>query len=104
MTETDSGQTVVAAASIQVKLCPYDEEEPAIWFHLIKAQFVAAGIMSQNLKNANVLASLPKQVLLDILDTVDVCNDSNQPFHLLTDVYLGSSTKASGNLILNYRV
>ncbi len=44
MSETDNGQTVAAAASTQVKLCPYDEEEPAIWFRLIRAQFTMAGI------------------------------------------------------------
>jgi hypothetical protein len=33
---------VAAAATSQVKLCPYNEEEPHIWFRLIKAQFAAA--------------------------------------------------------------
>ncbi len=67
---------VAAAATAQVKLCPIYEEEPHIWFRLIKAQFVAAGKISQKVKYANALASLPKQVLRDILDTLDVCNDS----------------------------
>jgi hypothetical protein len=31
MPETDNGQTVAAAASTQIKLCPYDEEELAIY-------------------------------------------------------------------------
>jgi hypothetical protein len=31
------GQPVAVAAMTQVKLCPYDEEEAAIWFRLIKA-------------------------------------------------------------------
>ncbi len=31
------GQPVMAAAMTQVKLCPSDEEKPAIWFHLIVA-------------------------------------------------------------------
>jgi hypothetical protein len=35
----DNAQTVVAAATSQVKLCPYDEEEPAIWTRLIEVQF-----------------------------------------------------------------
>jgi hypothetical protein len=60
-----------------VKLCPYDEEEPQIWFCLIEAQFAAAGIRSQRLKYANALASFPKQVLREILDTIDVCNYSD---------------------------
>jgi hypothetical protein len=63
---------VAAAATTQVKLCPYDEEEPHIWFRLIEAQFAAAEIRSQELKYANALSSLPKQVLRDILDTLDV--------------------------------
>jgi hypothetical protein len=57
------GQPVAAASTTQVKLCPYDEEEPAVWFYLIKAQFATAGIKSQQLKYANALANLPKQVL-----------------------------------------
>jgi hypothetical protein len=66
---------IAAAATSQVKLRPYDEEEPHIWFRLIEACFTAAGIKSQKLKNTDVLAGLPKQVLRDILDTVDVCNE-----------------------------
>jgi hypothetical protein len=80
---------VAAAATAQVKLCPYDEEEPHIWFRLIEAQFAAAGIKSQKLKYANALVSLPKQVLRDILDTIDVCNDSAEPFNFLKNTLLG---------------
>jgi hypothetical protein len=69
---SDYAQTIAAAATSQVKLCPYDEEEPAIWFRLIEAQFAMAGIKSLTLRYANALASLPKQVLWDILDIVDV--------------------------------
>jgi hypothetical protein len=46
MSETDNGQTVAVAVTTQVKVCPYHEEEPAIWFHLVEAQFAAAGIKS----------------------------------------------------------
>jgi hypothetical protein len=66
------GQNEAMAATTQVKLCPYDEEEPAIWFHLIEAQFAKADIKMQKLKYANTLASPPKQVLRDILDAVDL--------------------------------
>jgi hypothetical protein len=61
MSETDNGQTVTAAAATQVKLCPHNEEEPAIWFRLIEAQFAAAGIKSQKLRYTNALASLPNK-------------------------------------------
>jgi hypothetical protein len=40
------------------------------------------------------LASLSKQVLQGILDTVDVCNDSDQPSDLLKDVFLGQFGKS----------
>jgi hypothetical protein len=73
MTHEDLTHPVAAAATTQVKLCPYDEEEPHIWFRLIKAQFTAAGIRSQKLKYANALASLPKQVLRDILYMLYMC-------------------------------
>jgi hypothetical protein len=36
----------LAAAMTQVRLSPYDEEELAIWFRLIEAQFAVAGIKS----------------------------------------------------------
>jgi hypothetical protein len=86
---------VAAAATSQVKLCPYDEEEPHIWFRLIKAQFAAARIKSQKLKYANALASLPKQVLRDILDTIDVCNGSDEPFDFLKNTLPFALTKLS---------
>jgi hypothetical protein len=70
MSQDNLVHPVAAAVTTQVKLCPYDEEEAHIWFRLIEAQFAAAGIKSQKLKYANALASLPKQVLWDILDTL----------------------------------
>ncbi len=79
MTRDNLTHPVAVAATAQVKLCPYDEEKPQIWFRLIEAQFAAAGIRSQKLKYAKALASLPKQVLRDILDTLDVCKDSDKP-------------------------
>jgi hypothetical protein len=72
MNQDDLTTPAAAAATTQVKLCPYNEEELHIWFRLIEAQFEAAGIRSQKLKYANALANLPKQVLRDILDTLDV--------------------------------
>jgi hypothetical protein len=90
----DLVQPVAAAVTSQVKLCPYDEEEPHIWFRLIEAQFAAAGIKAQKLKYANALPSLPKQVLRDILDTLDVCNDSDHPFDLLKTALLGQFGKS----------
>ncbi len=59
MTREDLNSPVATAATAQVKLCPYDEEEWHIWFRLIEAQFAVAGIKSQKFKYANVLASLP---------------------------------------------
>jgi hypothetical protein len=94
MTCEDLTHPVAAAATAQVKLCPYNEEEPHIWFHLVEAQFAAAGIRSQKLKYANALASLPKQVLRVILDTLDVCNDSDEPFDHLKNTLLGQFRKS----------
>jgi hypothetical protein len=85
---------VATAATAPVKLCPYDEEEPHIWFRLIEAQFAAAGIKSQKLKYDNALASLPKQVLRDILDTLDVCNDSDEPFNCFNTTLLSQFGKS----------
>ncbi len=94
MTRGDLTSPVTAAAIAQVKFCPYDEEEPHIWFRLIEAQFAAAGIKLQKLKYANALASLPKQVLQDILDTLDVCSNSDEPFDFLKNTLLGQFGKS----------
>ncbi len=94
MALNDLVQPVAAAVTSQVKLCPYDEEEPHIWFQLIEAQFAAAGIRAQKLKYANALPNLPKQVLRDILDILDVCNESDHPFDLLKTVLLGQFGKS----------
>jgi hypothetical protein len=102
MTREDLTSPVAAAATSQVKLCPYDEEEPHIWFRLIEAQFSATGIKSKKLKYANALASLPKQVLRDILDTIDFCNNSHEPFNFFKNTLLGQFGKSSGSLTLNY--
>ncbi len=88
MTRDNLTSPVAAAATAQVKLCPYNEEELHISFGLIEAQFAAAGIKSQKLKYANTLVSLPKQVLQDILDTLDVCNDSDERFGFLKHTLL----------------
>jgi hypothetical protein len=95
MTHEDLTSPGAAAATAQVKLCPYDKEEPQIWFRLIEAQFAAAGIKSQKLKYANALASLPKQVLRDILDTLDVCSDSDELFDYLKNTLLGQFGKSN---------
>jgi hypothetical protein len=55
----------------------------------------AAGIKSQKLKYANALASLPKQVLRDILDTLDVCKESAEPFDYLKTTLLGQFGKSN---------
>jgi hypothetical protein len=94
MTRDALATPVATAATAQVKLCPYNQEEPHIWFRLIEAQFAVAGIKSQKLKYANALASLPKQVLRDILDTLDVCNNSDEPFNCLKTTLLGQFGKS----------
>ncbi len=43
---------------------------------------------------ANALASLLKQVLRDILDTLDECNDSDEPFDQLKNTLLGQIGKS----------
>jgi hypothetical protein len=63
-------------------------------FRLIEAHFAAVGIRLQKLKYDNALASLPKQVFQNILDTIAVCNDSDQPFHQLKKVLLGQFGKS----------
>jgi hypothetical protein len=94
MSRNNFTHPVAAAATTLVKLCPYDEVEPHIWFRLIEAQFAAAGIKSQKLKYANALASLPKQVLRDNLDTLDVCNKSDDRSDCLKDALLGQFGKS----------
>ncbi len=94
MSRDDLTSPVAAAATAQVKFCPYDEEEPHIWFRLIQTQFAAEGIKSKKLKYANALSSLPKQVLRDILDTLHVYNNSAEPFNFLQNTLLGQFGKS----------
>jgi hypothetical protein len=47
MSHSDNAQIVAVAVTSQIKLCPYDEEEPAMWFHLFEEHLAAAGIKSQ---------------------------------------------------------
>jgi hypothetical protein len=100
MTCEDMTSPNAAAATSQVKLCPYYEEEPHTWFSLIEAQFAAAGIKSQKIKYANALASLPKQVLRDILYTLDVCNDSDEPFNFLKKYFARTVWKEQMAILL----
>jgi hypothetical protein len=51
-------------------------------------------IKSQKLQYANALASLPKQVLWDILYTLDICNDSDELFNFLKNTLLGQFRKS----------
>jgi hypothetical protein len=94
MTCEDLNSPVAAAATAHVKLCPYDEEELHIWFCLIEAQFAVAGFKSQKFKYANALASLPKQVLRDILDSLHVCCESDKPYDFLTNTLFGQFEKS----------
>jgi hypothetical protein len=89
MSQNDLVQPVAAAATSQVKLCPYDE-----------AYFAAAVIRLQKLKYDNAFASLPKQVLQNILDTIAVCNDLDLPFDQLKKVLLGTIWKEQVPVLL----
>jgi hypothetical protein len=61
MSRDDLTSPVAAAATSQLKLCPYDEEELHIWFRLIEAQFAAAGIKSQKLNMPMHLPACPSK-------------------------------------------
>ncbi len=54
----------------------------------------SGGDQITKIKYANALASLPKQVLRDILDTIDVCNGSDEPFDFLKNTLLGQFGKS----------
>jgi hypothetical protein len=63
---------------------------------LLRSSFTPSSALSRrsslrqasNRKKSGALASLPKQVLQDILDTVNVCNELDQPSDLLKEVLL----------------
>jgi hypothetical protein len=61
MTRDDLISPVAAAATAQVKLFPYNEEEPHIWFRLIEAQFAAAGFKSQKRNMPMLLPACPSK-------------------------------------------
>jgi hypothetical protein len=87
--------------------CIFSGETLSLWWggttHLVlphRGLVRRRGIRSQRLKYANTLASLAKRVLRDILDTIDVCNDSDQPFAHLKEVLLGNLERVNGSLNL----
>jgi hypothetical protein len=94
MSHPVSNKLAAALAPSQLMLCPYNEEEPAIWFRLIQAQFSVVGFRSKKILYANTLATLPKQVLRDILDTVGAGNGAKRPFDDLKTVLLGKFGKS----------
>jgi hypothetical protein len=59
MTREDLTSPVSAAATAQVKLCPYNEEEPHIWFHLIEGPRPSLQQQESNHKNLNMAMLLP---------------------------------------------
>jgi hypothetical protein len=59
MAQPESPELAAALVPYQLKLYSYNEEELAIWFHLIEAQFATMGIKSEKIKYANDLANLP---------------------------------------------
>jgi hypothetical protein len=48
MSRDDLTHPVAAAATAQVKLCPYDEEEPHIWFRLTRLSLQRQGSDPKN--------------------------------------------------------
>ncbi|OBQ36655.1 MAG: hypothetical protein AN484_25530 [Aphanizomenon flos-aquae WA102] len=84
----------LAAAIASLKLVPYDNENPAIWFRLIDAQFLAAGIRAEKTRYAQALPSLPISVLRDILDICDQCDVSDEPYTLLKSSLIGQYGKS----------
>jgi hypothetical protein len=70
MTREDLTYPVAAAATFQVKLCPYIEEEPHILFRLIEAQFAVAGIKSQNLNMPMPMPACPSKSFGTFLTTL----------------------------------
>jgi hypothetical protein len=58
MVQPVSPELTAVLVPSQLKLCPYDEEEPAFWFRLIEAHFPPAGNKSKKIKYANILANL----------------------------------------------
>jgi hypothetical protein len=103
MSRDDLTSPVAAATTAQVKLCPYDEEAPHIWFRLIEAQFAAAGIKSQKLKYAKTLSpACPSKSfgtfwILSMFATT-------LPSHSIVGktLCLGNLERANGSPTLNY--
>jgi hypothetical protein len=79
MSRDDLTHPVAAAATAQVKLCPFDEEEPHIWFRPSRLSLQRQGSDPKSSNTIDALASLHKQVLWDIFDTLDVCYNLNEP-------------------------
>ncbi len=87
-----SQELIAAVITSHLKFCACDKEEPTISFHLFEAQFAVAGFWTQKFKYAKTFANLSKQVLQDILNKVNACNESNHTFDDLKHCTVASKT------------
>jgi hypothetical protein len=93
MTREDLTSPVAAAATSQVTLC-LTMRRNRIFGSASSRPSCSGRNQLTKLKYANALASLPKQVLQHILDTLDVCSDSDKPFDFLKNTLLGQFGKS----------
>jgi hypothetical protein len=94
MTRDDFTSPVVAAATAQVKFVLTMRRKHTFGSASSRPSLQRQESNHKNTKYANALASLPKQVLRDILDTLDVCNDSAELFDFLKNTLLGQYGKS----------
>jgi hypothetical protein len=94
MSHSDNGQTVAAAVTCQVKLCPKMRRN---WPSGSASSRGSSPQQASNLKSSGTPMLWPaflSKSFRTFLDTVYVCNESDQPFDLLKEVLLGQFRKS----------
>jgi len=66
--EAPSADAVKAAAKVMVKLPPFWEEDPSLWFIQIEAMFQAHNITNKTAKFQTVISQLPFKALSQVAD------------------------------------
>ncbi len=100
MTREDLTSPVAAAATAQVKLCPYDEEEPHIGSASSRPSLQW---QESNHKSSNMpmpLPACPSKSFGTYYVTLDVCNDSDEPFDFLTNTFAQAVWKEQVAILL----
>lgn len=84
---------------ISVKVAPFYRNNPRTWFRQLESQFAISGISNATTKYHYVLANLPEDVALSIIDTVSDPSESEKAYDEIKSAICTLYTKSKNELI-----